>query len=59
MERPSGLISVLGDGAGEGVATLTLSVSLETGLSGWAELLGMLGGLLKSSLDVLCPLFCS
>lgn len=59
MERPSGLVSVLGEGAGDGVATLALSVSLDTGLSGWAELRGMLGGLLKSSLGVLCPLACS
>lgn len=35
MDRPSGLVSVLGDGAGDGVAaTFAFSVSLDTGLSG-------------------------
>lgn len=34
IDRPSGLVSVLGDGAGDGVVTLALSVSLDTGLSG-------------------------
>ena len=34
IERPSGLVSVRGDGAGDGVATFALSVSLDTGLSG-------------------------